>query len=305
MRGCPISPIFHGGSLRTRFIVLLLLTIVLIIVDLKWAKMNQTRAYLSLLITPLQWVVDAPAQVADEFSDVLVTRTQLVEENRRLRQEALLLKQRVLQIAALTAENVRLRELLTGRQRLPDGVMLTELIGVNPDPFQHQILLNRGSEDRAFVGQTVLDSGGIMGQVVELSHYTSRAMLITDSRHAIPVEVNRNGFRSIALGNGSVNELELGHVPDTADIREGDLLVSSGLGARFPRGYPVAIIISVKRDPGQPFAVVKAKPTARLNKSRHILLVNRSQDEVLPLEGKQKSEQPKEQKIEPDALEES
>ncbi|WP_338080808.1 rod shape-determining protein MreC [Amphritea balenae] len=279
-----MASIFNGGSLKARFIVLLTLAVVLIVMDLKWAKMNQTRAYLSLLITPLQWVVDTPAQVADELSDVLVTRTQLVDENRRLRQEALLLKQRVQQVASLTAENLRLRELMDGRKRLEQDVMLTELIGVNPDPFQHQIILNRGSEDNAYVGQAVLDSGGIMGQIVELSHYTSRAMLITDSRHAIPVEVNRNGFRSIALGNGSVNQLELGHVPDTADIREGDLLVSSGLGGRFPRGYPVARIVSVKRDPGQSFALVKAEPTATLNKSRHILLVDLPQTTILPTE---------------------
>lgn len=249
--------------------------------------MNQTRAYLTLLITPLQWVVDTPAQVADELSDVLVTRSQLVDDNRRLRQEALLLKQRVLQFASLTAENVRLRELMAGRQKLAEDVMLTELIGVNPDPFQHQIILNRGSEDSAYIGQAVLDSGGVMGQIVELSLYTSRAMLITDSRHAIPVEVNRNGFRSIALGNGSVNQLELGHVPDTADIKEGDLLVTSGLGGRFPRGYPVAAVISVKRDPGQPFAVVKVRPTARLNKSRHILLVDLPEAVSLPAEQEQ------------------
>ncbi|WP_271274586.1 rod shape-determining protein MreC [Aliamphritea hakodatensis] len=278
---------FRSGSLKARFIILLVLAIALVVLDLKWAKMNQTRAYLSLAITPLQWLVDTPAQVADELSDVLITRTQLIEENRQLRQEALLLKRKVLQVSALTAENVRLRELLNGSQRLANDVTLTELIGINPDPFQHQVILNKGSEDEVYVGQAVLDAGGIMGQIIELSHYTSRAMLITDSRHAIPVEVNRNGFRSIALGNGSVDELELGHVPDTADVREGDLLVSSGLGGRFPRGYPVARITSVTRDPGQTFATVKAKPTARLNKSRHILLVDLSeqQPEPLPLAG--------------------
>ncbi|WP_083935211.1 rod shape-determining protein MreC [Amphritea japonica] len=287
-----------SGSLWTRFIVLLVLSVVLIVLDLKWSKMNQTRSNLSLLITPLQWIVDAPAQVADELSDVLVTRSQLTDENRRLRQEALLLKQRVQQVASLTAENVRLRELLEGRQRLDQDVFLTELIGVNPDPFQHQIVLNRGSEDHAYVGQAVLDSGGIMGQIVEVSHYTSRAMLITDSRHAIPVEINRNGFRSIALGNGSVNQLELVHVPDTADIREGDLLVSSGLGARFPRGYPVARVSSVQRDPGQPFSIVKAKPAAMLNKSRHILLVDIPQVTELPVELEQASPE----KVTPDQV---
>lgn len=253
--------------------VLVLLALLLIVSDLNWPKMREARAYLSLAITPLQWFVDVPGQVADELSGVLVDRKTLLSDNERLKSEQLLLERKVQQMAALTAENLRLRELLNGKKRVDDKVMLAELIGVNPDPFQHQVIINRGTEDGVYIGEPVLDAGGVSGQVVQTSHYTSRVMLITDARHAIPVEVNRNGFRAIALGKGTYEEIELEHVPDTADIRVGDLLVSSGLGGRFPQGYPVAVVTGVIRDPGRPFSMVTAKPTARLDKSRHLLLV--------------------------------
>jgi rod shape-determining protein MreC len=112
-----------------------------------------------------------------------------------------------------------------------------------------------------------------MGQVVELMPYTSRVLLLTDTTHSIPVQVNRNGLRAIASGTGNPERLELRHVADTADIKEGDLLVSSGLGQRFPAGYPVATVKEVIHDSGQPFAIVRAVPTAALNRSRYLLLV--------------------------------
>ncbi|ULG70853.1 rod shape-determining protein MreC [Marinobacterium sediminicola] len=254
--------------------MLVVLAGLLIVADLNWPKLKEGRAWLSLLVTPLQWVVDIPTRVADSLSDVLVDRASLVRENEALKSEALVLERKVQQMAALAAENIRLRELLGAGERLEPETRLVELIGVNPDPFQHEVILNKGSEDGVFAGQPVLDAGGVMGQVVSLAHYTNRTMLITDARSAIPVEVNRNGFRAIALGKGALDELELEHVPDTADIREGDLLVTSGLGGRFPRGYPVARVKEVIRDPGRPFTLVKAEPTARLDRSRHLLLVD-------------------------------
>ena len=241
--------------------------------DLYSAKVRDGRAYLSLVLTPLQWIIDVPSRIAGEVSDVVVDRRLLLKENQMLKSEALLLERQVLQNAALKRENERLRELVGGSLRIHEQVQLVELIGVNPDPFQHQVIIDRGSEGDVVIGQPLLDAGGIMGQVVELSHYTSRVMLITDARHALPVELNRNGFRSIALGKGVLGELELEHVPDTADVREGDLVVTSGLGGRFPRGYPVATVAEVVRDPGQPFSKVIIKPTALLDKSRHLLLV--------------------------------
>ncbi|GGB83718.1 hypothetical protein GCM10011352_06960 [Marinobacterium zhoushanense] len=250
------------------------MALLLIISDLNWTKMKEGRAYLSLLTTPLQWLVDLPARAADNLSSVVVSRATLLSDNERLRSEALLLERKVQQNAALIAENIRLRELLGAAKRIEEPVKLAELIGVNPDPFQHEVIVNSGSEDGVYEGQPALDAGGIMGQVVTLSHYTSRVMLITDARAALPVEVNRNGFRTIALGKGDLRELELEHVADTADIRVGDLLVTSGLAGRFPRGYPVAEVTEVIRDPGRQFVQVKARPAARLDKSRHLLLVD-------------------------------
>lgn len=268
-----MKPIFKGGVPRFFFLFLIVAALVLIVGDMNRLKIQQVRSWFSLVLTPVQWVVDLPTRVADDLSEVLVSRRFLVKENTQLRSDVLILDQKVQQMSALVAENQRLRELLNGRKRIENEVQLAELIGVNPDPFQHQVILGRGLEDGVYVGQPILDAGGILGQVVDASHYTCRVMLITDARHALPVEITRNGLRSILLGKGNLNELELEHVPDTADVRTGDLLVTSGLGGRFPYGYPVAVITEVTRDPGRPFTIVKARPTARLDKSRHLLLV--------------------------------
>jgi rod shape-determining protein MreC len=150
---------------------------------------------------------------------------------------------------------------------------VAELIGMDPNPFTHRIIINKGERDGVVLGQPVLDARGLMGQVVELMPYTSRVLLLTDTTHSIPVQVNRNGLRAIASGTGNPERLELRHVADTADIKEGDLLVSSGLGQRFPAGYPVATVKEVIHDSGQPFAIVRAVPTAALNRSRYLLLV--------------------------------
>jgi len=269
-----MNPIFRGGIPRLFFVILVILAIAFMVSDVNQSRTKEARGVLSLVLTPIQWLVDLPSRVADDLSGVLVSRRALVKENNQLRSEMILLEQQVQQMASLIAENVRLRELLNGRERIENEIQLAELIGVNPDPFQHQIILGKGSEDGVFIGQPVLDSRGVLGQVVDTSHYTCRVMLITDARHALPVEINRNGLRAIALGKGVLDEIELEHVPDTADVRVGDLLVSSGLGGRFPYGYPVATVTSVVRDPGRPFSIVKAQPAARLDKSRHLLLVN-------------------------------
>ncbi|EPN60191.1 rod shape-determining protein MreD, partial [Pseudomonas syringae pv. actinidiae ICMP 19096] len=166
------------------------------------------------------------------------------------------------------------RELLNSSALVNEKVEVAELIGMDPNPFTHRIIINKGERDGVVLGQPVLDARGLMGQVVELMPYTSRVLLLTDTTHSIPVQVNRNGLRAIASGTGNPERLELRHVADTADIKEGDLLVSSGLGQRFPAGYPVATVKEVIHDSGQPFAIVRAVPTAALNRSRYLLLVS-------------------------------
>ena len=261
--------------------MILLLSLVLMVTDLLWKPMAHYRGYLTLLVTPVQWLVDVPTRLWMGIGSELSDRDALQSENARLRSDILLLSRKLQRIDDLTTENARLRLLLKGSQRLDDRVMLAELIGVNADPFIHQIIINKGLRDGAYLGQPVLDENGIMGQLVEVGPYTSRVLLITDSQHAVPVQVDRSGFRALLLGNGSKQELQLDHVSDTADIRVGDLLVSSGLGGRFPIGYPVAEVTEITHDPGRPFAQVKAQSRARLDKSRYLLLVSRREPPLL------------------------
>ncbi len=235
--------------------------------------MAASRAVLSAVALPFYWVVDLPTRLTNWSRESLVGRDTLLNENSRLRSQSLLLEVKVQQMAALRAENVRLRALLNSSALLQDDVLVAELIGISPDPARHLVLLNKGSSDRVFLGQPLIDAQGLMGQVIEVASHSARVLLITDSTHAIPVQVNRNGFRAIAEGVGRLDTLELRHVASTEDIQVGDLLVSSGLGGRFPVGYPVAVVTEVMQDPGQAFARVRAQPSAALNRSRHVLLV--------------------------------
>ena len=268
-----MKPIFRGGLPRLSLFLLLLGALSLVIADLRGDSTRTIRSAISIILTPVQWLVDIPTGIADDISTVLVDRAALIKDNNQLHSNSILLEKKVQQMIMLRAENVRLRELLNASSKIDQKVLLAELIGVNPDPFQHQIILDKGSEDGIFVGQPVLDAGGVMGQVVEVSLYTNRTMLVTDGRHALPVEVVRNGMRAIALGKGSHGELDITHVTDNADIRVGDLLVTSALGGRFPYGYPLAKIVSVERDPSRKFMIVKAKPAARLDNSRYVLMI--------------------------------
>jgi rod shape-determining protein MreC len=258
--------------LSVRLLVLTVLSVVLMVVDARFETLKPLRSQLGLVLTPVYWLTDLPLRMWEGMSEQVASRSELIEENRRLKNEALLLQRRLQKLATLTEQNVRLRELLNSTALLDDHVVIAELIGLDPSPFTQRIIINKGSRDDVFVGQPVLDATGLMGQVVEVMPYTSRVLLITDSVHSVPVQVNRNGLRAIASGTGS-DYLELRHVPETSDIKEGDLLVSSGLGQRFPAGYPVARVRSVVHEPGQAFLQVHAVPTAMLNRSRHLLLV--------------------------------
>ncbi len=241
--------------------------------DLTWSPMAYYRGYLSLAVTPLRWLMDLPPRVMTVIDQSLSERDELLVENDTLRADLLLMARKLQRFDSMDNENGRLRNLLGVSKQLDLRVLLAELIGVSADPFSHQVVINKGLYDQVYLGQPVLDEGGIMGQVVEVGPYTSRVLLLTDAQHAIPVQVSRSGFRALLLGRGNDQELLLNHVADTADIKVGDLLLSSGLGARFPKGYPVAKVIDVIHDPGQPFAIVRCQPTAQLDTSRHLLLV--------------------------------
>ena len=250
---------------------------VLIGTDQKTDKLAPLRYGLAYFATPFYIAGDIPSRISYALSQSVTSSELFKEENLRLKQQVLLLQRRVQKLAAMSAENVRLRELLNSSDLLDESVRVAEIIGVDPDPVRHEIIINHGDDQGVRKGMPVLDAEGLMGQVIEVGPFTSRVILVTDATHAIPVQLNRNGMRAIAVGSGSLNRLVLTYVPDTADIEEGDLLISSGLGQRFPEGYPVATVSRVEHHPGLPFAVIDATPTARLDRSRHVLLIHRNE----------------------------
>lgn len=276
---------FKGRSAVRKFIVYGLFSVSLIVADYQFEQMQRIRGWLSVAVTPVQWLVDVPQRSWTWLDERLQVRDELIAENKQLRAQALLAERRVQKLAALTVENFRLRDLLNSSEQLDEKVMVSELVGINSDPFIHQIIINNGFNSGVFVGQPVLDATGVMGQVTSTSAFTSRVLLITDADHAMPVQVNRNGLRSVAYGRGEYDYLELEGLADTADIEVGDILVSSGLGLRFPKGYPVATVIAVQHSPGQDFAKVLARPTAQLSRSRHLLLIETPHQQSVSAQG--------------------
>ena len=245
----------------------------LLAVDHLSDALDGVRSTLTVLVTPIVYVADYPSRSVEGAQEIFASRSDMREQLVRQEQEVLLLRAKTEKMAALTAENNRLRSLLGSAAKLQDNVLVAELIGVDPDPERLQVIIDKGTEAGVFVGQPLLDAEGLMGQVIETSLFTSRVLLISDDLHSVPVQVIRSNLRLIAQGAGASGLLELVHVPDTADIRVGDALVSSGLGNRFPVGYPVGTVNRVEHDSGKPFALVTAVPSASLAKSRHVLLV--------------------------------
>ncbi|WP_372609635.1 rod shape-determining protein MreC [Halomonas sp.] len=256
-----------------RLLLCVLVSAALMFVDTRFTRMEVVRAQLSTLVAPIQWVVSLPSEVLNWGSLAFSDQRALLEENRRLRGQLLTLSHRVQRMASLTAENVRLRELLAAGQRDEVPFITAELLSLDTDPFSHQMVIDRGRRNGAYVGQPVMDASGLVGQITSVSAFSSRVLLVADASHALPVQINRNGLRFIVQGTGRYDELNVLHVPDTADIRVGDLLITSGLAGRFPSGYPVGRVAEVEHDPGQSFATVNATPVAQLQRSRHFLLL--------------------------------
>ncbi len=242
-------------------------------VDHHFTYLSQPRSWLSVVTIPIQWLANAPSQIQNFISKNIISRSELIEENERMKASNLLLEQRLQKFSSLIAQNKKLREMLNSSQMMKEKVTISKVIGVDPDPQIKQIIINKGSGDGAFSGQAILDAYGVMGQIISTNYVASRVLLITDSSSHIPVEVNRTGYRAIASGNYQKDDLTLLNIPETADIKVGDLLVSSGLGGRYPSGYPVAKVTVVKKKPGQGFVNVFAKPMAHTNKSGLVLMI--------------------------------
>lgn len=267
-------------ALGFRMLFLIFLSILLMIVDHRFSHLQSLRKVLDVAVYPLQVVVDAPFRVWWWLRDATVTRTELRKKLDLLEDERMILKAELQTQAALRAENQRLRDLLDARARVRDAVRVAEIMAVDANPYGHSFIIDVGGREGAFNGQALVDSQGVIGQIIRTSPMSSQAILVTHPSHALPVEVNRNGLRTIAKGTGQIDRLDLPFLPNSADITAGDLLVTSGLGGGFPAGYPVAVVTSVNRMPQEPFADVKATPVAALNQVREVMLIFPSESEV-------------------------
>ncbi len=236
------------------------------------------RRAISTFVTPIVYLADLPSDFFAWGGERLMSRSQLNQENGLLRDENLILKAQLQRYIALQAENATLRSLLGTENRQVERRLVAEIIQIDDNPFSMKFMINKGSKHDIYVGQTVIDAFGIIGQVVDVSLVSARVLMITDITHAIPVRVNRNGVRATVIGTGQINQLALEYVPDTTDIKVGDLLLSSGLGLRFPDGYPVATVVSIEHNPGDPFATIFATPTAKLEQTAPVLLVWSNKD---------------------------
>lgn len=260
-----------------------LISLVLATLDSLTGLLTPLRSAVGTAVAPVHLIADSPYRASAAVGRVFATRNALQDDNDRLQRQLLILGQVAQQSRALRTENERLRALLGSQERLDTDVLITEIIGVVSDPRSQQVVIDKGQDAGVFVGQAVIDAEGLFGQVVAVEQVSARVVLVSDASHAVPIEISRNGVRGIAGGLGRVDALELESVPISTDILEGDLAVTSGLGGRFPRGYPVGSVESVVIEPGAAFAEIVLRPAAALDRSRHVLLVARGETELAPV----------------------
>ncbi|BEN13086.1 cell shape-determining protein MreC [Serratia marcescens] len=281
-----MKPIFsRGPSLQLRLFLAVIAAIGLIVADSRLGTFVKIRNYMDTAVSPFYFLANGPRKVLDSVSETLATRQQLELENRALRQELLLKNSDILLLGQFKQENARLRELLGSPLRQDEHKMVTQVISTGSDPYSDQVVIDKGSDNGVYEGQPVISDKGVVGQVVAVAKVTSRVLLICDASHALPIQVLRNDIRVIAAGSGCADDLQLEHLPNNTDIRVGDVLVTSGLGGRFPEGYPVAVVSSVKVDNQRAYTVIQARPTAGLQRLRYLLLLwgaDRNGDMPLP-----------------------
>lgn len=250
------------------------------IIEQRDRKLDGLRSVFSVIVYPIQYLVSLPSYLSSSLLDSGISYKDLLKENRKLKQEQLIYKAKLLKLSTLEKENIRLRALLENSFKLGEQFLIADLVSVNLAAYEHVVLVNKGSRFGVHPKQPVLDADGVVGQVIRSNPLTSEIMLITDPSHAIPVQNNRNGLRTIAVGSGHDNQLNLPFLPNNADIRRGDLLITSGLGKIFPQGYPVAVVDTFQPQPDKPFALVTATTSASLDRSREFLIIWSNADPI-------------------------
>jgi rod shape-determining protein MreC len=243
------------------------------VLDVREHQLKRFRSALSLVILPIQYSVDIPHAMVSTFSGYFSSRSSLMSETKLQHEQILALERQVQRLSSLEAENTRLKILLKTNARPGDKVAVAEVMQVDMDAFNQTVMINRGSLDDTYEGQPVVDSRGIVGQVVNVGPASSVVLLITDKRHATPIQSERSGARATAMGSGEEGKLYLIHVTITSDFKIGDKIISSGLGQRFPKGYPVGEVVSIENDASEKFATVVVRPYGKTAQLREVLLI--------------------------------
>lgn len=266
---------FHKKSGWREYGVIFCLSIALMIVDSVTDRLDGLRNALAVLVTPIQTLASMPSSVGRLINDAISPEPNIDIAYENLRNEYFQLKSETLLMRTLLEENQDLRILLDASKRLDEKVTLAELIDVGIDPYNHRVLVSQGIRDGVYPGQAVIDDQGVIGQVTEVMPFNSGVMLITDPNHALPVQVQRSGLRTVVYGTGSVSSLRVPYLNENSNIEEGDVLLSSGLGGRFPNGYPVATVTEIEIISDEAFMSVTAEPIGKLDRSNHVLLLTR------------------------------
>lgn len=254
-------------------LLLISICIGMMFVDHRYNHLEAVRSNISLVLSPLKYLVSLPELGGNWVSEWFKSHNDLLNDNKSLQTRGRILNAQLQRMQVLQAENTRLRNLLRSSSKLTDEVIVAELLSVDQNPYRQLVEINKGTKDGVEIGQAIIDDFGVMGQVIHINRFSSTIILISDPDHAIPVQFIRSGVRSVAFGNGNTDHLELRFLPATADIQIGDELVTSGLGGRFPTDYPVATVASISEDLAHGFLSVLAAPKARLDSSREVLVI--------------------------------
>ena len=269
----PATPRTGDVSGTLRLLAYLALAVGLIVFDHRGGWLSQLRAQATVAMQPLWWLAGLPSRIGEALNDSASTRTRLADENRVLRNALLVSGARVARLQAAASENARLRGLLgaTGRGGL--DVQLAPILDIDLDPTRQRLVLDAGSRDGVAMGQSVIDAGGLVGQIIAVRPSTATVLLLTDPDHAVPVIVARSGERLVAYGRGRSDRLQLANIPLSSDVQVGDTVITSGLGGRFPAGFPVGRITALHPDDSHAFLVGDVAPAAQLDRGRDVLLL--------------------------------
>lgn len=274
-----MKPIFgQGPSLQLRLFFAVIVSASLMLADSRLDAFSHVRFLLNSLVAPIQYAADLPRSLFDGFYERVSSHQNLLESNQKLKQEVLTLKSDLILLDQYREENKRLRKLLGSSFVRDEKKVVTEVMAVDTSHYRHQVVIDKGSLDGVYEGQPVINEKGIVGQVTFVAAHNSRVLLLIDPNNAIPVQNIRNDIRVIASGNGQSDEIQLEHIPTSADLQVGDMLVTSGLGGVYPEGYPVAYITNVDKDTRREFASIKAKPVVDFDRLRYLLLIWPNED---------------------------